>query len=102
MRSESGRFPVPLSVFPAQHPPPFPVSLPEALREAVRFISPPPSPTGDAFLLALVLGSSQLSTVRDSRRLPLAGEAGCEEKEIICCGEALTGDASPPFSSLGV
>lgn len=78
----------------------FPLRFPEAVRKAVGLY--PPALRGDALLLALVLGSSQLSTVRDSRRLPLAEEAGCEEKEIVCCGEALSCDASPPFSSLGV
>ena len=95
----SRALPSPLSVFPAQYPPPFPVSLPR-LSARLWGSFPCPSPLGDAFLLALVLGSCQLSTVRDSRRLPLAGEAGFEEKEIVCCGEALTRDASPPFSSL--
>lgn len=62
---------------------------------------PPPPPLGDAFLLTLLLGSSQLSTVRDSRRLPLAGEAGWEEKGTVCCGEALTGRRFPTILLFG-
>ena len=44
VRRAPGSFAVPLSVFPAQYPPPFLVSLPEALGKAVGFISPPLPP----------------------------------------------------------
>lgn len=82
-------------VFPAQHPLLFLSASPRLSTEPWG-LSPPSVPQRDASLLTPVPGSSQLSTVRDCRRLPLAEEAGDEQKDLVCCGEAFSSHARVP------
>lgn len=88
---------------PGSTSPPFPPASRRGSRGCGVHPPPSPPPRGDAPLPALLLCFSQLCLLFETVvACPWRGEAGCEEKDLVCCGAALSSDTSPPFSSQGV